>query len=344
MSQGHTTPGVEAPIRSLIPMDVLEAVQHQAAEIVATPEELAHGELATVPLSLAGDPRRSHRRLVDRLTVVESLRQVPLFATIPEESLQALAVDAALVDVAKGDLLFSEGDDARSFFVLLDGALEILRQRDDHEVSIRNVKAGEVFGLFGLFSTQLRSASSKAVDRATVLEINGETLQELLEEDEAVHHKLLSYYRDRSIESFMSSRFFADIDPIARNRFIGRFNVMTFDAGQLLVNPGEVTNLMAIVTHGRCILESRNQVGQSAQRLEVTQGQFMIVAGAMVGSPARYKIYAADDSSLCVLAHRDLAELIRDDPAINTLPSRFSQFTRQIDRGLYCGTVGIPGL
>lgn len=328
------------PPVSLIPVDVLQDVAREA-------------QRAGYDESFDTDPRTAQMQVsapvlgtvtADVEVAYFALTQVPLFRELPVESLEAMSAGAIQLEVPDGELLFNEGDEATSFFVVVDGTLELLRHKDGREVALRHATKGEAFGLFGLFSAQLRAASARAIGDCTILEISAERLQQLLANDEVLHQRLLGFYRERLVEGFMASRLFGDIDSIARARLIGRFKPLELEAGHTLLNPGEVSNLIAVVTHGRVVLEDRSRVGQAPRHFEVTQGQFLALTCALSGLPSKLRVLAPEYATLSVLSHKDLVELMRDYPALRSLPSRLPNFGRALERDVFCGSTGVPGL
>lgn len=326
---------------SLIPHDVLQDVRREAQ---SRPEEVFDPEIRTAPVPVGDDVPVLGQVQADLEVALFALTQVKLFKELPTSSLEALAAGALQLEVPDGELLFNEGDDAVSFFVVVDGTLEIQRHKDGREVRLRHVTRGEAFGLFGLFSAQLRAASVRAIGDCTVLEISGEQLQALLETDDLLHDRLIRFYRERLVEGFMTSKLFADIDSIARARLIGRFVNQELEAGQTVLHPGEVGNLLAVVTHGTVVLEERSKVGGPPRHFEVTQGQFLAVTSALSGLPSKMRVFAPGYATLSVLPHKDLNELLRDYPALRAMPARLPGVANQLDRDVFCGTTGIPGL
>ncbi|MFZ5441525.1 MAG: cyclic nucleotide-binding domain-containing protein [Myxococcota bacterium] len=325
---------------SLIPVDVLQAVREQ--ERHSTLDESFDTDPKTAPIPLA-EPVRGHVS-ADLEVAYFALTQVPLFKELPQASLEAMSSGAIQLEVPDGEFLFQEGDEATSFFVVVDGTLELLRHKDGREVALRHAKKGEAFGLFGLFSAQLRAASARAIGDCTILEISAQRLQQLLHDDDVLHQRLLGFYRERLVEGFMASKLFADIDSIARARLIGRFAHRELEAKHTLLNPGEVSNLIAVVTHGRLILEDRSRVAQAPRQYEVTQGQFLAITCALSGLPSKLRVFSPDFATVSMLAHKDLNELLRDYPALRSLPARLPNFGRALDRDVFCGTTGVPGL
>lgn len=329
---------------SLIPVDVLQAVREEEKNSARSLDDSFDGDPKTAPIPMADDAPVLGHVTADVEVAYFALTQVPLFKELPQPSLEAMSSGAIQLEVPDGEFLFKEGDEATSFFVVVDGTLELLRHKDGREVALRHAKKGEAFGLFGLFSAQLRAASARAIGDCTILEISAQRLQQLLHDDEVLHQRLLGFYRERLVEGFMASKLFTDIDSIARARLIGRFSHRELEAGHTLLNPGEVSNLIAVVTHGRLILEDRRGVAQAPRQYEVTQGQFLAITCAISGLPSNLRVLAPEFATVSVLAHKDLNELMRDYPALRSLPARLPNFGRALDRDVFCGTTGVPGL
>ncbi len=332
---------VEPPVLkpSLIPFDVMRDAEREtrvSEEVVVEP--------STSPLPLPEEAPIFTQSDADPELALYALSQVRMFKDLPEASLEALATGAQQLEIPDGEFVFLEGDEARSFYVVVEGTVELLRQKDGREVALRHANRGESLGLFGLFSAQLRAASGRAIGDCVIIEVAGERLQELLDRDDVLHERLLRMHRERLLESFMTSKLFNDIDSIARARLIGRFANRTFNVGDQLLSPGEVTNLVAVVTHGSLVLEERARPGEHPRSYEVLPGQFVMVTAAMSGTPTRLRIHAPEFATVSILTHKDLNELLHDYPALRTLPQRLPTFARQLDRSVFCGTVGVPGL
>lgn len=343
------TPPVLKP--SLIPFDVIQDYEREVAQAEREAADALKAASVAAPLKRSEEAESVEsvafvtQGPADPEVAVLALSQVPQFQSLPRPSLMAMATASWQEDVPAGEFLFLEGDQADSFFVVVDGTLEILRQRDDREVALRHIGRGEAIGLFGLFSGQLRAASARAIGDAVVLEVPCKELKMLLDRDDELHNNLLRFYRERILEGFVgASRLFQDVDSIARARIIGRFITRNLAKGETLIQPGEVANSVVVVTHGQVVIEERARAGKSPRQFEVGEGQFLAMTGAMSGLPSRMRVYAESDASVVMLGHKELAELMRDYPALRGLPTRLPQLTRQLDRDVFCGHTGVPGL
>lgn len=322
---------------SLIPFDVMQDVERETRVTV-------EAEPSTSPLPMPDDLPIFTEIDADPEVAIFALSQVRLFKDLPVASLERLSHGAKQLEIPEGEFLFFEGEEAASFYVVVEGTIELLRQKDGREVALRHANRGESLGLFGLFSAQLRAASGRAIGDCVVIEISGERLQHLLDVDDVLHSRVLEMHRERLLESFMSSKLFTDIDSIARARLIGRFGNKQLKANEQVIAPGEVTNLIVVVTHGALVLEERAKPGEQPRSFEVTPGQFLMVTAAMTGIPTRLRMVVPNAATVAVLSHKDLNELLTDYPALRTLPQRLPNFARQLDKNVFCGTVGVPGL
>jgi CRP-like cAMP-binding protein len=359
-------PKISAPRNlssSLIPTDVLEEYEREvatwereAAEQVSPPRttmpipaveasqpiEIVSGISEAPSIEQVGAVTESP---ADVAFAAQALSKVTLFEGLELSSLENLVSGAKSLDFPAGEYLFVEGDHAASFFVITEGTVEILSERESRKVALRHMSLGEPVGLFGLFSGAQRAASARAIGDVQALEIPSDRLQALLDQDDALHAKLLRFYRERLMEGFLgSTRIFSEVDSIARARIIGRFKPRDLSAGESLVLPGEVTNLIAVVTHGELVLAEKFRAGGGSKRLTVGQGEFVALTCALSGIPTRMRMGADAPASVMVLEQKELFELLRDYPALRNLPARFSRHAQQVDRDLFSGHTGIPGL
>lgn len=108
---------------------------------------------------------------VDR--VVEVLEHVPLFQGLPRSDLERIAELVKPRQLAAGEFLFREGDAGDKFYVVYNGAVEILKERPlgDHErLAIR--RGGDAFGEMALLNDAPRSATVRAAEDTQLLSVS----------------------------------------------------------------------------------------------------------------------------------------------------------------------------
>lgn len=350
-------PPLPAGRSSLIPDDIWSSYQEElsgelnpsqlhAIQIGSGPVEARSGAgegLGAFAEHLSGSP--SSVGPVDPEVAIFALTRMHLFSELDRPSLEALVKDARQAEIDAGAYLFREGESADSFYVVLEGAVEILRHRDEREVTLRRMGRGEAIGLVGLFSGQVRAACARAIGDAVVLEVPCHSLNERVQADSQLHGRLLKFYRERLVEAFLvSSLLFTDLEQASRVRLIGRFTERHLAKGETLLQPGEVCNLLALVINGGLALDQPGRAGQQPKSYELYPGQYVAVTSAFAGAPSKMRIHATEATTLAMLGHRDLAELMREYPALRSLTARLNTAARPLDRDVFCGHTGAPGL
>ncbi len=324
---------------SLIPADIWSEYQAELARQNAAQEFDLHVEL------IGTDDSSFDPSLAQADMALLALASVPLFSGLPRSSLDMLGGHAQQLELTAGQHLFREGDAAASFFLVLDGTVEISRVIDERAVTLRHLKRGEAIGLLGLFSGQRRAADARATGRTVVLEVPSEALNQVVLRDPQLQEKVFRFYRERLLEGFLgSSALFLDVESSARAKLIGRFQERRLKAGETLVHPGEVGNLLGVLISGSLLLEHKAKAGELPHLYELYPAQFVAVTSALGGTPARIRIFAEADSTVMLLGHREFTELLREHPALKSLPARLHANARAIDRDVFCGHTGIPGL
>ncbi|HYR03722.1 MAG TPA: cyclic nucleotide-binding domain-containing protein [Syntrophobacteria bacterium] len=119
---------------------------------------------------------------------METLSLCHLFRGLSEAQVARLAAITREVPIGKGQCLGHEGEPAKEFFVLKDGAVEqITKVGGDFELPIAMLReAGSSFGASGLVAPYLYSLSARCAEDGTMLVIQLADLQKLMEEDRAI--------------------------------------------------------------------------------------------------------------------------------------------------------------
>lgn len=114
------------------------------------------------------------------MSLVERLRNVPLFSELPDEDLERLCRGTEEVHLPAGELLFSEGDEGDRAFVVMDGQIEIVKATAGGEMLLALQTEG-VVGEMALLENAPRNASVRARADTTLLAIPKARLDELLD-------------------------------------------------------------------------------------------------------------------------------------------------------------------
>ncbi len=274
------------------------------------------------------------------------LRSVPLLGSLSKPAFFELASAVHRRALSPGEILFHEGQPARSFFIVLEGELEVSRGRARRRGGVTHVGPNEVLGVFGLFSGRRRAATLRSVGPSVVLEVPGTSLARLVQRHASARTAVRTFYQERLLTVFLAgSSVFGELPEAVRTHLVSRFESKDVDAKTLLLAPGEVTNGLCVIMNGQVVLR-RHRKGETkgAELLRLGRGQFFGVISAMVGAPSAVSASAATACSLVTLSHRQFAALLGEVPTLRDLPTRLRNEGLLVSKEIFVGDAGVPGL
>ena len=131
-------------------------------------------------------------------TVQSPLRGAALFKGITDQALARLEAAGRLRRLARGQILFSQGDPADAFFVVCSGNIALgLDSANGRELVINEMRSGDGFGELGLLTGQPRSTSAVAREASVVLAVPRRDFLAVLEAEPALARNLLQTMADR---------------------------------------------------------------------------------------------------------------------------------------------------
>ena len=115
--------------------------------------------------------------------IVKALKRSPLFSALDDATLAQVAGKGALVRFEPGEALFTEGEPADGFLVLLAGEARVLRAADGRtrSVEIARLYSPDLAGETGLLLDQPRMATVEAVDPVVAVRFDAATFLALFD-------------------------------------------------------------------------------------------------------------------------------------------------------------------
>lgn len=243
--------------------------------------------------------------------VVGLLQQVDLFEGLPDEDLSGIAAIVQGVTLEKGDLLFEENEPGDAFYIVFQGAIEIVKTRaDGTEEKLAVRRKGEGFGEMALLNDAPRSATARASEVSQLLSVPREAFQSLLGGDSLALRmmQVLSQalralgVRFASVEKIQ--------DPGARARMDVHDVSRLMQAGLL---PRTAPRVEGFDLSGGTTTEETGRGGSVWDGIELGDGRVALITldVRQDGFPPAYHIGVARGVLRALAAdHTDLAELL----------------------------------
>ncbi|UCF96589.1 MAG: cyclic nucleotide-binding domain-containing protein [Spirochaetaceae bacterium] len=114
-------------------------------------------------------------------SITERLKSISFFSDMSDYDLEQIAEITEEKTYAKGDAIIEERTSAERFFIISSGKIKITKQFEDGEEFVLAVHSdGDFFGEMALLDEGPRSATARAVEPTTVLEITRPNFETLL--------------------------------------------------------------------------------------------------------------------------------------------------------------------
>jgi CRP-like cAMP-binding protein len=109
------------------------------------------------------------------------LARVPVFDELADDDLRRVADVSVPRRFAPGEVVFREGDDSDTCYVVHAGHARAIREHPDgRQITLATFGPGDIFGELAMFDDERRSATVEATDELEVLGILGGDMRRLL--------------------------------------------------------------------------------------------------------------------------------------------------------------------
>ena len=151
------------------------------------------------------------------------LSEVALFNDLNPEQIDRVHENAQARTLQRGDVLFSEGEEASRLFVVIDGRIAIANKSiDGRESMMALMERGDLFGEMPLFDGLPRSAEARALEPSSVIEIPYSPIKSLYESQPELlwHVVALLAGRLRTTDEALADSVFLDVQGRTAKRLL----------------------------------------------------------------------------------------------------------------------------
>jgi CRP/FNR family transcriptional regulator, cyclic AMP receptor protein len=126
------------------------------------------------------------------------LARTEVFNGLEERELGEVAQVAVPRNWDRGEVIFREGDNGDTCYLLRSGAVVLTREHQDGRmVALAELRAGALFGELAMFRGETRSATAEAIEATTAVALLAGDVQRLIRRNPALALKLLAALAER---------------------------------------------------------------------------------------------------------------------------------------------------
>jgi len=135
---------------------------------------------------------------------IKLLKDIPLFRDLTKEEIKQISEITEEITLAKNSFLFKQGDEADSFYIILEGEVEVIKEFAKKEQKLVNMSRGAIIGEMAFLTETRRTGTIRATDRTNLIKISKDKFKKLMQEENIAVYKLV--YRISQILSFRLAR------------------------------------------------------------------------------------------------------------------------------------------
>lgn len=115
------------------------------------------------------------------VTTMEHLRASRFFSTLGDAALTGLEATARRIEMETGRLLFTRGDVADAFYIILSGVVAIeMLSPEGRVMRVATLEAGSIFGELAVLDGGMRTADARIHENAAVIRLPAGVIADLL--------------------------------------------------------------------------------------------------------------------------------------------------------------------
>jgi CRP/FNR family transcriptional regulator, cyclic AMP receptor protein len=126
------------------------------------------------------------------------LARTEVFSDLEQREIDEVVQVAVPRRWERGEVVFREGDDGDTTYLLRSGAVLLTREHQDGRVvAIAELRAGEMFGELAMFRSEPRSATAEAIEPTEAVALLAPDVQRLIRQNPDIAAKLLRALAER---------------------------------------------------------------------------------------------------------------------------------------------------
>ncbi|HXC61960.1 MAG TPA: cyclic nucleotide-binding domain-containing protein, partial [Nitrospiria bacterium] len=110
------------------------------------------------------------KKFIDQIFLIHAFQSY-LFPNLDHDILVRLASQAEVLKFDKGKIIIKEGDPGDAFYLLRSGMVKVSKMREDQEIVLAYLAAGQYFGEMALLNNAPRAATVAAIDKVEVIKL-----------------------------------------------------------------------------------------------------------------------------------------------------------------------------
>jgi predicted acylesterase/phospholipase RssA/CRP-like cAMP-binding protein len=264
----------------------------------------------------------------DSKSILEFLENLSPYSAFTNESIPELSQKVNTISLKENETLFSQGEDADSMFILLDGHIQLLIQSPNgRRNTVKELKPGDICSIIPMLTGGRHNASAIALDNSVVAQLKRKDFNKIIENFPDIRANMLEIVSHRMKRSQLAEvlpSYFDEIDEATFDYIESLFQWVHIKRGDILYNKGDVGDSLYILINGLLHVIDKDRSDPHRVLAEIRHGEIVGEMAILSDEIRTASIHAARDC--------DLVKLSRD--SFENISEKFPQVMVAITRVL----------
>ena len=267
---------------------------------------------------------------------VASLPRSPLFSALDEGAFAAVIEQLDLRWMTAGETLLREGDGGDSMFVVVQGAVNVLREGLDEDRRLLAVLTeGSFFGEMALVTDSPRLATVVAASDGLLFQIDRQSLLQIAAVHPAVRDVVEEFYSDRLLANLLRASPLFRPFPLEDKRAIAdRFTRLSLPPDATILEQGQHGIGLCVLLRGRCDVLHEAGHGDRRKLQSLREGDVFGEISTLLDRPCTATVRTSSYCEVLQLPVPDFRELVLPNAEVRALIQRLVDERLQSTAGL----------
>ena len=236
----------------------------------------------------------------------------PILKGLSPLSLRILNDASRIIQVSKGVEVLHEGDTPHDLYFIKKGKMTIAKKVGNQLKVLTQLKAGDVYGEFGILRKKSRYASVYTAEASEIIRVEISAIQQVLDADPHFKVHLDDLLCQRMLDSYLFSHpIFQNLPTEARIEISNKLSIHFYHRGERLFKQGDKPNAVQLIISGEVEVYYLNRKRED-MLLEVRRDNDLLgELAAKNGEALAYSAIAASDLDILLLNTASM-KLIRE--------------------------------
>jgi len=249
------------------------------------------------------------------------LPEMPLFSSLDKNTFAEFVKRLPLVEFEALDTIVKEGEQGDSFFIIVNGSVEVFK----NEESLAVLEEGAFFGEMAILVPGPRQASVVAAEPCRLFEVSNEMLKQVKSDFPDIADLMMEFAEKRLINNLLlTSPLFKPFGQDDRQSLMKLFKPCIYEQGVTLIEEGERPAGLYMIVSGRVCVSSVLDSGDNFEVATLGESDIFGEISLLTRKPATATVRTLERCRLMMLPRERFNELIMTHPQVLELIATIS--------------------